>query len=355
MYMRFLRPGRLVIYAIVSTMLWMSFWSTDDIPLLEPVTIDPGETVSKLYNNLSRGQEFSLKRYIRNNKEDLKTLQPGTYVFSWTYSPAEIIDVLNEWPKVSYNSITVLEWWSIYDVDDMLTQNNYIERWEYIAFVRDQDIISTYAKRYDFVQQAMSDVSGSLKTLEGLLYPETYYIDTDKDVIDQLVYLQLETFDQKVRSKLGTPLSSMDARLQKLWFDMSLTFYGALRLASIIEKEERVDANKPLIASVFLNRINDGMRLDADISLCYGLNTWYEACTPAVIAQNLRDDTNVYNTRAVSGLPPTPISSVHIASLQALLDAKKTDNYYYLHDENGQIHPAKDLAEHNVNKSKYIK
>lgn len=336
-------------------MLWLNFFGVDEVDLLEPVTIAPGETLSNIYTDMSRAQSTAFKRYLRNHKEDLKTLQPGTYLFSGSYSPAEVIGIFNDGPQVSYDSITVLEWWSVYDVDDLLTNQWHIKKGEYIAFVRDQDIISTYAKRYEFVQQAMSDNGGSLISLEWMLYPETYFIDTDKDVIDQLVYLQLETFNKKIRSELGTPLSSLDARLQKLWFDMSLTFYGALRLASIIEKEERVDSNKPLIASIFLNRLNDGMRLDADISLCYGLNTGYETCTPQVIAQNLRDDTNAYNTRAVSGLPPTPISWVHVASMQALLDAKKSDNYYYLHDETGQIHPAKDLAEHNINKSKYIK
>ncbi len=71
-------------------------------------------------------------------------------------------------------------------------------------------------------------------------------------------------------------------------------------LASIIEKEERYGPNRPTIASVFFNRLETGMRIDADISLCYGLGKGYENCTPEVIVENLYDASNVYNTRAVA-------------------------------------------------------
>ena len=344
----------MIIYALIATFIWTRYFSVSDIELNSPITIEKWENFSKIYDSLGRLESNGLKLYIRKNKDDLKPVQPGTYIFSGSYTPWELVDLFNDWPEVSYSSVTILEWWSIYDVDDALVSKNLIEKWEYISFARDQDIISAYTKRYDFVQQAVSDNWWELKTLEWMLYPDTYYIDTDKDVIDQLVFLQLDTFNKKVWSEYGTPLSNMDARLQKLGYDVSLTFYGALRLASIIEKEERVDENKPLIAGIFMNRLNDGMRLDADISLCYGLRTWYELCTPQVIWENIRDETNPYNTRAVSGLPPTPISSVQINSIKALIDIEKTDNYYYLHDDTWQIHPGKDLSEHNINKSTYI-
>jgi UPF0755 protein len=73
-----------------------------------------------------------------------------------------------------------------------------------------------------------------------------------------------------------------------------------MTLASIIEKEERVDENKDEIASVFLNRLVSNMRIDADISLCYGLAEPYDECPPSVIVENLQDTSNPYNTRAVA-------------------------------------------------------
>ena len=130
--------------------------------------------------------------------------------------------------------------------------------------------------------------------------------------------------------------------------------YGGLILASVIEKEENKDANKPLIASIFFNRLESGMRLDADITLCYGFSEPYETCTPNRIAQHLDDSNNPYNTRAVTGLPPTPISTIHVKSVQALFEAPKTEYLFYLHNKNGEIFPAKTNSEHNLNKSKEL-
>lgn len=65
------------------------------------------------------------------------------------------------------------------------------------------------------------------------------------------------------------------------------------------------------------------MQIDADISLCYGLAKPYASCTPSVIVNFLYDKTNPYNTRAVAGLPPTPIANVPASTIKAILDAKK--------------------------------
>jgi len=191
--------------------------------------------------------------------------------------------------------------------------------------------------------------------LEWYLYPDTYYIDKDKNIIDQLVYMQLEWFQKKIWQSYAGDLKNLSARLKALGFDFKLSSYGALILASLIEKEERVDTNKSLIASIFFNRLHDNMQIDADISLCYGLEKWYEYCTPDIIVQHLYDKNNPYNTRAVRGLPPTPISNVTVSSLEAVLHAEKTPYYFYLHDKNWTIHVGKDISQHNTNKSKYLR
>jgi UPF0755 protein len=88
----------------------------------------------------------------------------------------------------------------------------------------------------------------------------------------------------------------------KIWplIENKSNWYDLLIIASIVEKEERVDANRRTIAGVFFNRIDLGMRLGADISLCYGLEKGYETCTPEVIVQNLYDRSNLYNTRELA-------------------------------------------------------
>jgi len=153
----------------------------------------------------------------------------------------------------------------------------------------------------------------------------------------------------------GDDLKQLSSSLATKWYDFSLSTYGAIILWSIIEKEERYDPNRVDIASVFYNRLDTWMRIDADISLCYWLATWYEACTPQVIWQSVNDATNPYNTRAVAWLPPTPIVTPTASSIASLIDAQKTDNFYYLHDPQGNIHMARTLQEHVVNKNTYLR
>ncbi len=132
-------------------------------------------------------------------------------------------------------------------------------------------------------------------------------------------------------------------------------WYDILTLSSKIEKEEKNKKNKSTIAWVFLNRIQNKMRIDADITLCYGLEEPYETCTPSVIVQWINDTKNIYNTRIQKWLPPTPISSVTATTFDALLHFKKTPYLFYLHDNKGQIYYAETNAQHEENKSKYLR
>lgn len=173
------------------------------------------------------------------------------------------------------------------------------------------------------------------------MYPDTYNVDAGKNIVDQLVYLQLENFKAKVRD-------------QEQNIDMN-TRYQKVILASILEKEERNVTNKPVVAGIFLKRLSQGIRLGADITLCYGLKQPYETCTPAVIARNITDKANIYNTRENGGLTPQPISNPTKGSIDAVLHPQTSEYLYYLHDGDGIIHYARTLDEHNANRQMYLK
>ena len=96
------------------------------------------------------------------------------------------------------------------------------------------------------------------------------------------------------------------------------------------------------------------MKLDADITLCYGLQQPYASCTPSVIANNISDKSNPYNTRQKGGLPPQPISNPSVESIIAVLHPQTSEYLYYLHGSDGIIHYGRTLEEHNANK-KYLK
>lgn len=329
------------------------WWWTLDIN--KTITLKEGQSLAQtsLYEELWFKKKAALKRFLKKNNDQVKTIQVWSYVFSGSYSNEDLLAVFLEGPAQTYNRLTILEWWSSYDIDGYLVEKWIAEAGEYRDFVTDQTIIGRYGERYEFVGQALKE-KWSLPSLEWYLYPSTYFVDPDKNVIDQLLYLQLEEYKKNIRTPFGDDLLSLSDSLSAKWYGFSLSTYGALSLASVIEKEERVPKNRVTIASVFYNRLNDGMRIDADITLCYWLALTHKACTPTVIWNNVYDASNSYNTRAVWGLPPTPISSVTVSSVQALIDAKKSSNYFYLHDDSGQIHVAKNLAEHNVNKRTYI-
>ena len=116
-------------------------------------------------------------------------------------------------------------------------------------------------------------------------------------------------------------------------YRLTLTPYQILVLASIVEKEEKNHKNQPLISGLFYRRLSQKMRIDADISLCYGLHQSYDACSPSVIVQNLDDRSNPYNTRAVFGLPPTPISNPSVQTIAHTIYYQLSNYLFYLHDD----------------------
>ena len=200
----------------------------------------------------------------------------------------------------------------------------------------DPTIISKYQAKYPFLQNI------ALKNLEGFLYPDTYNVDGD-NTIDQLVYLQLEAFNSKVYLAHQQEIAGQGNNR-----------YNTLTLASVVEKEERNVANKATVAGIFIKRLQNNMRLDADITLCYGLQQAYENCTPSVIAQHISDTTNPYNTRQQKGLPPQPIANPSVESIVAALNPQASEYLFYLHGKDGVIHYGRTVEEHNANKVQYL-
>lgn len=345
-------PKLLVQRVLVLGLLALCFfvlWYRSHIYLDTQVIIKKWETAEKIFQQLTSRQNFFLKLYLRNNDVDFSTLKDWVYVFSWSYSKSEFVDTILKGPKQTYVSTTILEWRSKYDIQSYLESKDYIGKNEYLDLVDDPEIIARYQKRYEFLEKAWE-----IKSLEWFLYPDTYHIDPSKNVSDQLVYLQLEAFKSKVWSKISTQVNKWISDIKSDYSKVNLDFYDVVVLASVLEKEERVDSNRALIAWIFLNRLQQGMRLDADITLCYGLKLWYEDCSPSIIWKNVYDGTNPYNTRQVMGMPPSAIVSPTFSSLSALLNYKKSDYIFYLHDKNWKLYPSSTLQEHNTLKSQHL-
>lgn len=327
----------IVFFVVWIFVLKSAFW---DVSLTKNIKIVSWDSFSKFITDLPKLKQLGLKFRIKNKSiVDISRIEEWTYVFSWEYSQKDFLKVIAEWPKTMYQRYTVLEWWSIYDIDDDLTKKWIISQGEYIDFVTNSTYIWRYQNRYDFLSKA-----GNIASLEWFLYPDTYNIDVQWNFIDQLVYLQLDNFNNKVWQTYSSKVSSFS----------KLKRYDIVILASIIEKEEKNDSNKSTVAWIFLNRLDSKMLLWADITLCYWLKKPYSECTTNVIVKNLDDTSNVYNTRANAWMPPQPISNPAVTTISAVLNYKNTDYLYYLHDNSWNIHYGKTLSEHNANKQKYL-
>ncbi len=335
---------------LVLIMFFLFIWLWWSFKIDQTIIIRQWDTLSKFTKDLSKINQLKLKWYIKRNNIDLDTIKQWSYVFSGSYRSKDFVEKILQWPTKNFVSYTVLEWWSIYDIDASLTKKWFINQWEYISFVSDNEIVNKYKLRYPF----LNDIN--LKNLEWFLYPDTYHIDGNNNFVDQLVYLQLDAFKKKVWDKYDADFVSFEWRLTINWIKLPfpVTTYNIISLASIVEKEEKNNNNKATVAGIFIKRLWIWMRLDADITLCYGLGQAYDVCTPSVIAKNIKDDKNLFNTRARPWITPQPISNPNIKTIEAVLKFKASEYLYYLHDNNGKIHYAKTLAEHNQNKSKYI-
>ena len=327
----------LIAVLVLAIRWWIKYSPSDLVFENQKVSIVKWDTITKFYNTLlDDNQTFWMKWYVRNHQDKLPKIQEWTYIFSGEYTNEEFLSHIAKWPEKEYVSYTVLEWWSIYDIDADLTAKWYINEWEYISYVTDSAKISELSTRYDFFDS-------NLTSLEWFLYPDTYFLSNRWGLVKELVSMQLNTF----KSKVWTPHSADFAKIQSRY---GLSVYQTITLASIVEKEEKNNANKSTVAGIFYNRLNRWMLIWADITLCYGFAKPYSECTPSVIAKNVNDSNNRYNTRAVAWLTPTPIGNPAISTIEAVLSPAQTSYLFYLHGSDGQIYYAETNEQHNQNK-----
>ena len=334
-------------YILLGAVIPLVAYHFNTIHLDRSVTIAKGDTYEAFWSQLSRRDRQTTKWYLKLHSIKLPALLPWSYVFDGGYTYRSFLDIVGKGPSASINKITVLEGRSSKDIDQALTRKWLITAGQYVAAIQDSQTIISYASKYPEIDQ-------NLTSLEGYLYPDTYHLDPTQNPLDQLISLQLKNFHTKIGATLTSSSTAFADRLTNAGYSFQLSIPSILKLASIIENEEKTPANKPTIAGIFLNRIAFGMQLDADYTICYGYDITYNECTPKFIVEKLYDKSNPYNTRQQSGLPPTPISNPSANTINAVLNFKKSDYIFYLHGTDGSIHYATDLPWHNANKQAYL-
>lgn len=297
------------------------------------VDIPTGSTSSQIAdilkeNNLIKNKTL-FKLYVRLSNKTSK-LKSGKYLFNQTYSNEEIIQDLST-GKV-YNDgikITVPEGSTSFEIIDIFMKNKLGDKAVYEKLINSP---KEFSDKFKFLDDE------KIISLEGFLYPSTYYFDenqTEKEVLSHM----LETFESKYTEKL-----------QKRQKELKKSLYEVINLASIVEKEAVLDEDRPIIAGVFYNRIKIDMPLQSDATIQY----IFKERKKSIVYEDLKID-SPYNTYKSKGLPPTPIANPGIKSIEAVLYPTDSEYLYFVATIEGGNTYSKTYEEHVKNVEKYRK
>ncbi len=173
---------------------------------------------------------------------------------------------------------------------------------------------------------------------EGFLFPDTYTFlpnATEEDVANTMI----ANFNKKIKPY------AKDIEKSKM------SLHEIVNLASLVEREAHNSKDRKMIAGVLLNRLRIGMPLQVDVTWFYT----HSKGTPGITLRDLKDKDNPYNTYIHKGLPPSPIGSPGISSIEAVLHPIKSDYLFYLADKNGVTYYSRTYQEHLQKRNKYIK
>lgn len=184
------------------------------------------------------------------------------------------------------------------------------------------------------------------QSYEGYLAPETFRVYRDatvQDIIDKLVAHR--------DTELTTSTYDRIYQLDFLDNNRLVAVNQFLTLASIVEKETKHEADRPIVADILARRIQRGWALQVDSSVHYAVDRSGDVFTTA----KERQVDSFWNTYKYPGLPPGPICNPSLESINAVLYPQKNDYWYFLSDSEGNMHYASTLEEHNLNKYKYLR
>jgi UPF0755 protein len=308
---------------------WMEYDDFVKTPLMLPETgliyeLKPGTTIRSVARDLAAQgmlNKPTLLRLVARWNGQASRLKAGEYHLPPNITPLQLLEILTS-ARVVQHTMTIIEGWTFKQL---------------IAAVRRQDTLKQTLEGVEN-DQVMARLGLDGVHPEGRFYPDTYHFPkgtTDKEFLLR-AYHRMETFLQTAweqRDK-DLPLNSPEE---------------ALILASIIEKETAIPAERGKIAGVFVRRLKKGMRLQTDPTVIYGLG---EAFDGNIRRRDLSRDTP-YNTYMHKGLVPTPIAMPSGEAIEAALHPEDGDALYFVATGDGGHHFSSTLEAHNKAVRKY--
>ena len=279
---------------------------------LVAIEVKQGDGFYDILNNLEKEDKLRNKLMIKiklalDNKNI--NLNEGIYEIPSDSTLNDILKSLeNNLDNINLVKITIPEGYNVEEIGAKLEESDFCSKEEFI------DAVNNY-QLPDFVEEK----DKTRYNLEGFLYPDTYLIKKGTSAED-IITVMLERFK--------TVMSEVKEEI-KLTLDDS-EMYDVITIASMIEKEARVDEDRPLIASVIYNRLNEDMKLQLDATVLYSLGYHVET----VLNRHLEVD-SPYNTYKYKGLPEGPICNPGIESIKAALQPAESDYIYYILENDG--------------------
>ncbi|MBI2212871.1 MAG: endolytic transglycosylase MltG [Acidobacteria bacterium] len=261
--------------------------------------------------------------YVKAIRRDLRP-KAGVYEFRGALSPLDVLNRLSRGESLMIQ-ITVREGLDRFALAKLMAEEGLGTEGEWLELTADSTLVE--------------DIAPEATTLEGYLFPDTYRFSpgiSPTVVVGEMV--------KNFRKQFGEELA---------YIRTGLSVHETVTLASIVETEAKLEAERPLIASVYRNRITKRMLLQADPTVIYAMKiagTW---------GGNIRKDdlrmSSPYNTYARTGLPPGPIASPGLASLRAAANPAESEWLYFVAKNDGSHVFAKTLDEHNNNVAEWQK
>lgn len=272
--------------------------------------VNNGDSLYKVLNSIKEKDEIKnlslIKAYIKRNNLDTN-IKPGDYEIKSDITLKELISDLN---KGIYNKnlvrVTIPEGYDIEKIAALLEEKNIIKKEEFLQSCKEYPL-PHYAKNTEYRKY----------NLEGYLFPDTYELSKGmkgKDIIDIMV----NRFNRSI-NELRNKYSIDDSKIDTI-----------ITVASMVEREAERDEERGKVSSVFYNRMKKGMKMESCATVLYALGKHKDK----LYYSDLKVQ-SPYNTYIIKGLPPGPICSPGMSSIEAAINPDKTNYLYFVSYNDG--------------------
>ena len=329
--------GALFCVLVIGAVLFFADSYTTEPIKREPSTIEESKRVHlKITAGMSTGEiadqleekgvinsslKFRILSRLRGYDDKMK---PGTYIFTTDMSYEEVFIKILSGEKYIV-TLTIPEGFDVKQIAKRLYESDLADKEDFLKAAKDFTPYP-YMKKHLHVFFAA----------EGFLFPDTYEIESDASV-EEILQILADEFDRKLTPEMREKAEQMN-----------LSIYDLITLASLVEREVRYPEDRAVVAQVFLKRLQMKMPLQTDATLQYLMDTPKEDVSI--------EDTQInspYNTYQHEGLPPGPIASPGLESINAVLNPADTDYLYFVADRSGHNHYATTYEEHMELVNKY--